>query len=175
MTTVEATTTDPLIDENWDPELTIAEWWERLGTAGWSAPTLPEDSYGRGLSRSDSVKVLSEIASFGAVGAPAGLGLLLAAPTIASHGSQEQIDRYVRDIVTGQQAWCQLFSEPGAGSDLAGLTTRAERDGDEFILNGQKVWTTLAHMATWGLVVARTDPEAPKHKGLTYFVIDMHA
>ena len=138
MTTIEATKNDPLIDEirtwlaeNWDPDLTIAEWWERLGTAGWSAPTLPEESFGRGLSRSDAVRVLSEIASFGAVGPPAGLGLLLAAPTIASHGTREQIDTYVRDIVTGQRAWCQLFSEPGAGSDLAGLTTKAIKDDDE--------------------------------------------
>src|SRR3954462_14317844 len=181
MTTVEATTTDPLIDEirawlaeNWDPELTIAEWWERLGTAGWSAPTPPQDSYGRGLSRSDSVKVLSEIASFGAVGAPAGLGLLLAAPTIASHGTREQIDLYVKDIVTGQKAWCQLFSEPGAGSDLAGLTTRAERDGDEFIVNGQKVWTSAGQIADLGMLLARTNFDVPKHQGITWLAIDMH-
>ena len=180
MTTVEATTTDPLIDEirswlaeNWDPELTIAEWWERLGTAGWSAPTLPEDSYGRGLSRSDSMKVLSEIAAFGAVGAPAGLGLLLAAPTIASHGTREQIDTYVRDIVTGQRAWCQLFSEPGAGSDLAGLTTKAVQDGDEWIITGQKVWTSLGQSADLGMLLARTNPDAPKHQGITWFALDM--
>jgi alkylation response protein AidB-like acyl-CoA dehydrogenase len=103
------TATDPLIDEirawlteNWDPELTVAQWWERLGLAGWSAPTLPEGSYGRGLSRSDAVRVQNEIAAFGAVGAPSGLGLLLAAPTIATHGTREQIDTYVRDIVTGR-------------------------------------------------------------------------
>src|SRR4051812_3162127 len=180
MTTVEATTTDPLIDEirawlaeNWDPELTIAEWWERLGTAGWSAPTPPGDSYGRGLSRSDSVKVLSEIASFGALGAPSGLGLLLAAPTITSHGTREQIDTFVRDIVTGQRAWCQLFSEPGAGSDLAGLTTKAVKDGDEWIITGQKVWTSLGQTADLGMLLARTNPDAPKHQGITWFGIDM--
>jgi len=180
MTTIEATKTDPLIDEirawladNWDPDLTVAEWWERLGTAGWSAPTLPEDSYGRGLSRSDAVRVQSEIASFGAVGAPSGLGLLLAAPTIATHGTREQIDTYVRDIVTGQRAWCQLFSEPGAGSDLAGLTTKAVKDGDEWIITGQKVWTSLGQSADLGMLLARTNPDAPKHQGITWFAIDM--
>ena len=148
MTTTDAptSTTDDVVDElrawlqeNWDPDLTVAEWWERLGTAGWSAPILPTNAYGRGLTRNDSVRVQNEIASFGALGAPGGLGLLLAAPTIATHGTQEQIDLYVREIVTGKKAWCQLFSEPGAGSDLAGLTTRAIEDGDEFIINGQKV------------------------------------
>jgi alkylation response protein AidB-like acyl-CoA dehydrogenase len=162
------------LEGSWDPDLTVAEWWERLGLAGWSAPTLPIESYGRGLSRSDAVAVGRAIQNFGALGAPAGLGLLLAAPTIATHGTRDQIDRYVRDIVTGQTAWCQLFSEPGAGSDLAGLTTRAERDGDEWIVNGQKVWTSLGHMADLGMLIARTDPHAPKHQGITYFAIDMH-
>ena len=103
------------------------------------------------------------------------IGVGMAAPTVLTHGSDELIDRTLRTNFTCEEVWCQLFSEPGAGSDLAGLSTKAVRDGDEWILNGQKVWTTLAHMATWGLVVARTDPEAPKHKGLTYFVMDMHA
>jgi alkylation response protein AidB-like acyl-CoA dehydrogenase len=103
------------------------------------------------------------------------IGVGMAAPTVLTHGSEELADRTLRTNFTCEEVWCQLFSEPGAGSDLAGLSTSAVRDGDEWILNGQKVWTTLAHMSTWGLVVARTDPEAPKHKGLTYFVIDMHA
>ncbi|MFT5026957.1 MAG: alkylation response protein AidB-like acyl-CoA dehydrogenase, partial [Ilumatobacter sp.] len=106
------------LEENWDPDLTVAQWWEKLGLAGWSSPLLPVEAYGLGLSRADSVAVMREIGAFGALGPPSGLGLLLAAPTIATHGTQEQIDLYVRDIVTGQQAWCQLFSEPGAGSDL---------------------------------------------------------
>ena len=161
------------LSENWDPELTLAEWWQRLGTSGWSAPTLPEDGYGRGLSRSDAVRAHAEIAAFGAVGPPSGLGLLLAAPTIATHGTREQIDAYVRDIVTGQRAWCQLFSEPGAGSDLAGLTTRAVRDGDEWIVTGQKVWTSLGQTADLGMLLARTNPDAPKHQGITWFAIDM--
>ena len=105
---------------------------------------------------------------------PGGLGLLLAAPTIATHGTQEQIDLYVRDIVTGQKAWCQLFSEPGAGSDLAGLQTKAIKDGDEWIVTGQKVWTSGGQVADLGMLIARTDPDVPKHQGITYFAIDMH-
>jgi alkylation response protein AidB-like acyl-CoA dehydrogenase len=162
------------LEQNWDPDLTVREWWERLGLAGWAAPGLPSHAYGRGLSRNDAVRVQNEIAEFGALGAPGGLGLLLAAPTIATHGTQEQIDHYVRRIVTGVDAWCQLFSEPGAGSDLAGLTTRAVRDGDEWIVNGQKVWTSLGHLADLGMLIARTDPDVPKHQGITWFAFDMH-
>ena len=162
------------LKENWDPELTVAEWWDRLGLAGWSAPSLPTNAYGRGLSRTDGILVSREIASFGALGPPGGLGLLLAAPTIATHGTQEQIDLYVRDIVTGQRGWCQLFSEPGAGSDLAGLTTRALKDGEEWVINGQKVWTSLGQFADLGMLLARTNPEVPKHQGITWMVLDMH-
>ena len=125
------------------------------------------------MARSDVVLVQQEMAKFGALGAPAGLGLLLAAPTIATHGTQEQIDLYVRDIVTGQKAWCQLFSEPQAGSDLAGLQTRAVKDGDEWIVNGQKVWTSGGQYADLGMLLARTDPDVPKHQGISYFAFDM--
>lgn len=160
--------------ENWDPDLTVAEWWNRLGLSGWAAPGLPEHAYGKGLNRNDTVAVQNAIVEFGALGAPGGLGLLLAAPTIASHGTQEQIDLYVRDIVTGQKAWCQLFSEPGAGSDLAGLQSRAIQDGDEWIVTGQKVWTSGGQVSDLGMLIARTDPDVPKHQGITYFAIDMH-
>src|SRR6185295_7192193 len=136
-----------------DPDLTVAQWWEQLGLAGWAAPSLPVNAYGRALSRSDAVRVQQEIGWYGALSAPAGLGLLLAAPTIATHGTQEQIDTYVRDIVTGQQAWCQLFSEPGAGSDLAGLTCKAIQDGDEYIVNGQKVWTSGGQYSDMGMLI----------------------
>ena len=179
-TVTETTGTDELLselrawlDNNWDPDLTVAEWWERLGLAGWSAPGLPTNAYGKGMARSDTVLVQQEIANFGALGAPAGLGLLLAAPTIATHGTQEQIDLYVRDIVTGQKAWCQLFSEPQAGSDLAGLQTRAIKDGDEWIVNGQKVWTSGGQYADLGMLLARTDPDVPKHQGISYFAFNM--
>jgi alkylation response protein AidB-like acyl-CoA dehydrogenase len=103
------------------------------------------------------------------------IGYGMGAPTVVTHGSEAQKQRYLRPLFTAEEIWCQLFSEPGAGSDVAGLATRAERDGDEWVVNGQKVWTTLAHQARWGMLVARTDPDAPKHKGLTYFVVDMHA
>ncbi len=162
------------LEDNWDPDLTCGAWWERLGTAGWSAPTLPPHAYGRGVARSVGVQIAQAITAFGALGPPNGLGLLLAAPTIADHGTQEQIDTYVRDIVTGRQAWCQLFSEPGAGSDLAGLTTRAIEDGDEWVVNGQKVWTSLGQSADMAMLIARTAPELPKHQGITYFAFDMH-
>ncbi len=102
-------------------------------------------------------------------------GLAMAGPTIVTHGDDAIKDRMLRRMFTGEDAWCQLFSEPGAGSDLAGLACKAVRDGDEWIITGQKVWNTLAHIADRGMLVARTDPETPKHKGLTYFGIDMHA
>ena len=103
------------------------------------------------------------------------IGHGMGAPTVAAHGSAAQKARYLRPLFTGEDIWCQLFSEPGAGSDVAALSTRAVRDGDEWVVNGQKVWTTLAHLARWGMLVARTDPDQPKHRGLTYFVVDMHA
>jgi alkylation response protein AidB-like acyl-CoA dehydrogenase len=104
-----------------------------------------------------------------------GFGVFLAAPTIAAHAGDETKARLLRPLFTGEEVWCQLFSEPGAGSDLAGLSTRAVRDGEEWVVNGQKVWNTLAHKADRGMLVARTDPDAPKHRGLTYFALDMHA
>jgi alkylation response protein AidB-like acyl-CoA dehydrogenase len=102
-------------------------------------------------------------------------GLAMAGPTIVTNGDEAIKQRLLRRAFTGEDAWCQLFSEPGAGSDLAGLATRAVRDGDEWIVSGQKVWNTLAHIADRGMLVSRTDPDAPKHKGLTYFALDMHA
>ena len=162
------------LEENWDPDLTVREWWERMGTAGWSAPTFPVEWYGRGISNAETTEVQRTIREFGALGPPGGLGLLLAGPTILVHGTDEQKARYLPDIVCGRIGWCQMFSEPVAGSDLAGLQTRAVRDGDEWIVNGQKVWTSSAHIADLGMLVARTNIDAPKHKGLTYFLVDMH-
>ena len=101
------------------------------------------------------------------------IGYGMCGPTVVAWGSEEQKARYLRPLFTGEEIWCQLFSEPGAGSDFAGLSSRACSDGDEWICNGQKVWTTLAHLSTWGLLVVRTDPEAVKHAGLTAFVVDM--
>ena len=106
---------------------------------------------------------------------PSQFFIALAGPTILAHGHDEQHDRFLRPMFTGEEKWCQLFSEPGAGSDFAGLGTKAVQDGDEWIINGQKVWNTLAHIADWGMLVTRTDPDMPKHKGMTYFALDMHA
>ena len=101
--------------------------------------------------------------------------IALAGPTIVTHGTDEQKGRFLRPMFTGEQRWCQLFSEPGAGSDFAGLACKAVRDGDEWLVNGQKVWNTMAHLADWGMLVTRTNPDAPKHKGMTYFAVDMHS
>jgi alkylation response protein AidB-like acyl-CoA dehydrogenase len=137
----------------------------------------PEGQGGLGASRRLQQVVDKQLIGAGGPNAyarnPIGHGM--GAPTIVAHGTDAQRARYLRPLFTGEEVWCQLFSEPGAGSDVASLATVAERDGDEWVLNGQKVWTTLAHLARWGMIVARTNPDAPKHKGLTYFVVDMHA
>jgi alkylation response protein AidB-like acyl-CoA dehydrogenase len=138
----------------------------------------PEGLGGLGAPRTDQALVDR---LFAEAGAPdndprrIGIGLGMAAPTILRHGTAEQRERLLRPLWTGEEVWCQLFSEPGAGSDLASLATRARRDGDGWVVSGQKVWTSMAHRARWGILLARSDPAAPKHAGLTYFVCDMTA
>ncbi len=161
------------IDDNWDPELTVAEWWQLMADARLAHTMLPEEAGGRGWSRALNHAALSVIADKNVLGPPTGLGMMLAAPTISAHGTQEQIEEYIPKILNGQHAWCQLFSEPGAGSDLAGLQCKAEKDGDEWIINGQKVWTSGGKVADMGMLIARTDPELPKHQGISYFAFDM--
>ncbi|HVM39242.1 MAG TPA: acyl-CoA dehydrogenase family protein [Acidimicrobiia bacterium] len=160
-------------EENWDPDLTMEEWWQRLFEGRWTAPTWPEEWYGRGLSGDLAKVVAEERRRVGAPGGPGGLGIMLAGPTIVTHGTDEQREKYLPGILTGQDAWCQLFSEPGAGSDLASLQTKAVLDGDEWTVTGQKVWSSGAQHADLGMLIARTDVEAPKHQGITYFIIDM--
>src|SRR6478735_668086 len=162
------------LSSNWDPDLTVAEWWERLAEAHWAVPTWPEASFGRDLSRGDAAIVGQAITDAGALGPPGGIGVMLAGPTIVAHGTDEQKERYLRPIVTGQESWCQLFSEPEAGSDLAGMRTGAVRDGDLFMVNGQKVWTSGGHFADLGMLMARTDVDVPKHKGISWFALNMH-
>jgi alkylation response protein AidB-like acyl-CoA dehydrogenase len=137
----------------------------------------PKDCGGLGLTPTDQQQAQSRLAHGGAPvsGTRNPIGYGMCAPTIVSHGTDEQKARYLRPLFTSEEIWCQLFSEPGAGSDVAGLSTRADRDGDEWILNGQKVWTTLAHISSFGLLVTRTNPDVPKHRGLTAFLVDMHA
>ncbi len=132
---------------------------------------------GLGLTLKDHQRAQSRLSAAGApnsgVKNPIGYGMC--APTIISHGTDEQKERYLRPLFTAEEIWCQLFSEPGSGSDVASLSTRAVPDGDEWVLNGQKVWTTLAHLSKFGLLLARTDPDVPKHKGITAFLIDMES
>jgi alkylation response protein AidB-like acyl-CoA dehydrogenase len=159
--------------EHWDPSLGLVEWRTQLVDSGWACPSWPAEWYGRGLPAADDQVVAEEIQRAGAVGPPLGSGMGLAAPTILAHGSDDLKRRILRRTITGEDTWCQLFSEPSNGSDLAGLTTRAEVDGDEWVVNGQKVWSTSAHHADYGMLLARTNWDVPKHKGITYFVLPM--
>jgi alkylation response protein AidB-like acyl-CoA dehydrogenase len=158
---------------NWDPELSLREWRARLAESGWGCPAWPREWCGRGLPAAAAGVVAQEFARIGAVGPPEGVGMDLAAPTILEHGSDEVKRRFLRPTLTGEIGWCQLFSEPGAGSDLAGLTTTARRDGDVWVVSGQKVWNTSAHHADLGLLLARTDWDVPKHRGITCLILPM--
>jgi alkylation response protein AidB-like acyl-CoA dehydrogenase len=161
------------LDDHWDPGLTVREWWAQLAQAGLAAPGLPRTAGGRGWTVEQTQLVDRLMAERGVLGAPVGAGLIMAAPTIATHGTPEQQARFIPPILNGTEAWCQLFSEPGAGSDLAALSAKARLDGDEWVITGQKVWTSLAQYADWGMLLARTDAAGPRQRGITYFAIDM--
>jgi hypothetical protein len=158
---------------HWDPDLSLREWRRLLAAAGWAAPSWPRRWHGGGMPAWADDLVGAELIRLGAAGPPVGSGMALAAPTILAHGPDGSRERFLLPILTGEQTWCQLFSEPGAGSDLAGLSTSAVADGDDWVINGQKVWTTSAHHADYGMLLARTDPAAPKHRGITYLAIPM--
>ncbi len=158
---------------NWDTSLGLVEWREKLCESGWGAPHWPKEWYGRDLPVKFNAIVDEEFAKFGAVGvAKAGIRTLAAA-TILAHGTDLHKQKFLKRILTGEDTWCQLFSEPGSGSDMAGAVTRADKRGNKWVINGQKVWTTSAHKAHWGLLLARADWDKVKHKGLAYFVLDM--
>ena len=156
----------------------IKEFWGKQFDLGLAWVQFPEGAGGLGLNpkyqliitetlRNEGISQQNRLANI--------LGIGMGAPTIIEYGTQEQIQTYLRPMFTTEEIWCQLFSEPGSGSDLASLSTKAVDDGDGFIVNGQKVWTTLGHLAKWGLIVTRTDPDVPKHRGLTFFIVDMES
>jgi alkylation response protein AidB-like acyl-CoA dehydrogenase len=161
------------LDDSWDPDLTVDDWWRAVAKAGWTAPHFAPEQGGRGLPRNAGNTVRATFGDYGALRPPGGLGLLMAAPTILTHGTDDQIARFVPPILEGRVNWCQLFSEPGAGSDLAGLTTRAERDGDRYVINGQKVWSSMAMRSDYGMLLARTDFGVPKHNGISWFAFSL--
>ena len=161
------------LEANWDPNLGLVEWRHKLAESGWGNPHWPSRWYGRDLPVGLVPIVEEEFSRIGAIGvAKAGIRVLAAA-TILAHGTDMHKEKFLMRILTGEDTWCQLFSEPGSGSDVAGAVTRAEMRGNQWIVNGQKVWTTSAHKAHWGLLLARTDWDARKHAGLSYFIIDM--
>ena len=161
------------LQENWDPERSLVAWRNKLADSGWGVPGWPTQWYGRDLPALLVSAVEEEFAAVNALGVARTGIRMLAAATILEHGSDAHKEEFLRRILTGEDTWCQLFSEPGSGSDLAGATTRADFDGENWIINGQKVWTTSAHHAQYGLLLARTDWDLPKHQGLTYFILNM--
>ena len=168
---------DQLLDELDPKSAPVEKFRTRQFELGLAWVSFPEGWGGLGLAPGLQREVDRRLGAAGAppIGSREFFGHTMAGPTVVTHGSEELKRRLLVPTFTGEVAWCQLFSEPGAGSDLAGLATRAVRDGDEWVITGQKVWTTLAHIADRGMLVARSDPEVPKHKGLTYFALDMHA
>jgi alkylation response protein AidB-like acyl-CoA dehydrogenase len=167
---------DELLATHPPHETDPTEFWGQQFDAGLAFVHFPRGDGGLGLApglqRTVNARLADAGASFENISRNV-IGYGMGAPTVATHGNDEQRRRWLRPLFTAEEIWCQGFSEPGAGSDVAGLATRAVRDGDEWVVNGQKVWTTLAHTSRWVMLVARTDPDVPKHRGLTYFVVDM--
>ncbi|MFC4006783.1 acyl-CoA dehydrogenase family protein [Nonomuraea purpurea] len=156
-----------------DPLARAKEFMAKLHDAGYSGITWPKEWGGQGLTQAEERAFAAEARDYALPTYVFSIGLGMTGPTILDRGTDRQRERFLRPLLRGEEIWCQLFSEPGAGSDVAALQTRAVRDVDHWIVNGQKVWTSVAHHADWGLLLARTDVEVPKHKGLTMFVVDM--
>jgi alkylation response protein AidB-like acyl-CoA dehydrogenase len=148
-------------------------WQHKLHEGGWAGISWPKEYGGRGATMIEQAIFVGEAARHGTPSPANVLGLAMGGPVVIAHGTEEQKQRYLEPILTADEIWCQGFSEPESGSDLASLKTRAVKDGDEWVISGQKVWTTLAQFSKWCMLVARTDPDAPKHQGLTYFLMDM--
>ncbi len=153
----------------------LKAWTRRLYEAGYVGLTWPAEYGGRGAPARLQVIVLEELGRAGAPDHASPIGVGMAGPAILAHGTKDQKERYLRPMLSGDEIWCQGFSEPEAGSDLAALRTRAERDGDDFVITGQKVWSSFAHDADFCILLARTDPDAEKHAGLTYLIVPMHS
>jgi alkylation response protein AidB-like acyl-CoA dehydrogenase len=151
------------------------EWQRTLFDEGWAGIAWPRKYGGRGGTLAEARIFAREQARFDVDAGAFAVGIGMVGPTLIAHGTETQKQRYLPALLRGDEVWCQLFSEPGAGSDLAGLRTRAVRDGDEWVVEGQKVWSSGAHHSELGILLARTDPDAPKHKGITYFVLDMRS
>ncbi len=159
-------------DNDWNYSL---QWHRKMNAGGWVGVSWPKAYGGRGATLEQMVVYNEEMVRARAPGIVNGLGIMLVGPTLIHWGTEEQKKRYVPKILSAEEIWCQGYSEPGAGSDVASLNTRAVEDGDYFIVNGQKVWTSGADRADWCILLVRTDPEAPKHKGISYLLVDMHS
>jgi alkylation response protein AidB-like acyl-CoA dehydrogenase len=151
----------------------LRQWQKRLFDHGFVGMAWPREYGGQGATQIEQAIFYEEMARSRAPVAINPVGINLVGPTLIAHGSEAHKQRFLPKILSGEHIWCQLFSEPNAGSDLAALRTRAELSGDEFVVNGQKIWSSFAHYADWGILLARTDPAAPKHRGISYFLVDM--
>jgi alkylation response protein AidB-like acyl-CoA dehydrogenase len=166
-------TIDAWLKANWSLDIGLGEWWRRLFDAGYAFPSWPVGLGGFDATPAEREIVTSAMAEAGAIGPPAGSGPNMTGPTLLRHGTAEQRRRFLPPLGRGEVQWCQLFSEPGAGSDLASLATRAELDGDELVISGQKIWSSRADVSDWGMLLCRTDIDLPKRQGITFVMIDM--